>query len=302
MPTTDRRRHSAAGVGRRLRARIEEIVGRRVVSTRCGASAGTSLAERWLVLLDTGETVFVKVGDDAASRWEVRNEVVVLREVDDSLFPALLGFDDHPIKPLMVVEDLTDSFWPPPWRPGDPELVEDALERIAATPPPQGLRTVIERPDLVGGWARVAEDPAPLVGTGLVSEAWLERCLEPLARAAAGAPVAGDRLVHLDVRGGNVCFVGSRVVVVDWANAAIGHPGLDRAFWRIGLAAEGGPGPPDDVDPGLVAVATGWFAAEAGLPPRRWGGGPIRASQRERLAVALRWACRLLGVEEPPSG
>jgi hypothetical protein len=297
------RRHSAAGVGKRLRSRIEEVVGRRVITTKCAPAGGFTLAERWVVILDDGSTRFVKVADDAQSRHLIRAEAAILSELDGDYGAAFDGFDDHPVKPLLVLEDLTGSFWPPPWRAGDPERVLDALQRVHARTPPDHLEGAEALRPWLDGWPIVAQDPAPFLGLGIVTPGWLERNLDELVGLSSRASLAGDSLVHLDVRSDNLCFIGGRVVFVDWGLAARGNPDADIAFWLPSLHAEGGPAPDDlfDGDPALAVFVAGSFASRAGLAPFRWGAGKIRMVQRAQLATALPWACRAAGLE-PPDG
>jgi hypothetical protein len=68
---------------------------------------------------------------------------------------------------------------------------------------------------MLAGWAHVAQDPAAILGLRLCSAAWLSHALDTLMAAEAQARLAGDNLVHFDVRSDNLCFVGDRVVLVD---------------------------------------------------------------------------------------
>ncbi|MEZ4240454.1 MAG: phosphotransferase [Myxococcota bacterium] len=79
--------------------------------------------------------------------------------------------------------------------------------------------------------------------------------------------MAGDALLHLDVRSDNLCLLPDRVVLVDWNHAVRGNPAVDLAFWAPSLRLEGGPAPEALVgDPSLAALVAGFFAAHAGLP------------------------------------
>jgi len=63
--------------------------------------------------------------------------------------------------------------------------------------------------------AQVAQDPAPFLRLGLGSAAWLAHTIPALVAAEAGAPLAGEELVHGDVRSDNLCFISNRVVLSD---------------------------------------------------------------------------------------
>lgn len=105
-------------------------------------------------------------------------------------------------------------------------------------------------------YAALAEVLAPAVlplATGLV------------ATAGAGGAPEGDRLLHLDLHPFNVLVdeAGQVCGVIDWANAAAGHPDLDRArsaaIFHCDPAAVA-----RRADPAWAALAEGWEDA-AGL-------------------------------------
>jgi aminoglycoside phosphotransferase (APT) family kinase protein len=143
----------------------------------------------------------------------------------------------------------------------------------------------------------VAKEPAAFLGLGLCSAAWLDDSIATLVAAEARAPLAGDSLVHLDVRSDNISFVDRRPVLVDWGWACRGNAAVDVAAWLPSLHLEGGP-PPETIlprAPELAALMSGFFADRAGLP----GAGHmlrIRALQRAQLGVALPWAVAALGL------
>ncbi len=109
----------------------------------------------------------------------------------------------------------------------------------------------------------------------------------------------GDALVHLDVRSDNLCFVGDRVVLIDWNLACRGNPRVDVAAWLPSLADEGGPDPMAIMpgEPALAALMSGFFAARAGLPPPE-GAPRVRGVQLSQLKRALPWAAASLRL--PP--
>jgi len=170
------------------------------------------------------------------------------------------------------------------------------------TPAPPSVRP-LNRTD-IEGWALVAVDPKPFLSPGLRTSDWLDRSLPRLLEAEASARLKGDRLVHLDMRSDNLCFIGNRVVIVDWDNAALANPDLDLAAWAHSLHLEGGP-PPEALlphAPSLAALISGYFAARAGLPPIPRAEG-VRRVQLTQLRPALSWTIRALGLsalEAPP--
>ena len=251
----------------------------------------------WRVELDDGRSVFVKQALDALAAGWLRAEHRVYAAVSAPFMPKLEGWQDGD-RPLLVLEDLGDAHWPPPWRDGDVDAVFAALEAVAATPPPAGVPALEERRDSLNGWELVAEDPEPLLSTGLCSRKWLDSALPALREAAAGCDLDGDALVHFDVRSDNLCFRDGRVLLVDWNFACAGNALIDVVGWLPSLRLEGGPEPWAILSDsgGLAALLAGYFASRAGLPapstaPR------VRPFQLAQAQVALPWAARELDLE-----
>jgi hypothetical protein len=258
---------------------------------------GYTLMEHWLVALADGTRAFAKVAIDEPTAAFLRDEYRIYSRVEGSFLPRLLGWDDDGTRPILVLEDLTGAHWPPPWRPGDVELVRAALVEIHAQPPPDGLDEL--GPGDLHAWREVEDDPALFLGLGLCSAEWLEQALPKLISATDRCDVAGDALVHLDVRSDNICIGDGGAMLVDWNWASVGNPRVDFAFWLASVSLEGGPSPeelmPDAGD--LTAVVSGFFAPIAGLPPPD-GAPKVRAVQLAQLKVALPWAVDVLGL--PP--
>ncbi|HSP73874.1 MAG TPA: hypothetical protein VLN26_15985 [Gaiellaceae bacterium] len=257
--------------------------------------------ERWLVRLADGRTAFAKAGFDEQSAEWIRAEQRVYAAVEGSFMPRLLGFEDGE-RPVLVIEDLSEAVWPPPWTPELVEAAKRALAELAATPPPAGLPAIGQDRELADGWERVAADPEPFLSLGLCSRAWLDAALPTLRDATAAAPLAGDALLHVDVRSDNLCLRDGRVLLVDWNQAAVGNALVDAVFFAPSLAMEGGPPPeeivPPGAAPGLVALLAGFFACRAGLPSPDWG-PHLRLLQRGQLEVGLPWAARELSLPAP---
>jgi hypothetical protein len=292
------------GSGRSLHAPVDEIASalggaRPVEWSRVESGGYGRVSAHWRVRLADGRGVFVKhaLTDDARA-W-LRKERLVYERVTGSFLPAYLGFHDE-AETLLVLEDLSDADWPPPWSASRVDAVLAALRELHATRPPDGIEPLAAEREAVTGWSRVAADPDPLLATALCSRGWLDEALPVLLQAAAEAELDGDELIHFDVRSDNLCFFGGRAVLVDWNLASAGNGDFDVAFWLPSLRLEGGPEPWDvlpDAGP-LAAVVAGFFAARAGLPPPP-GAPTVREFQRAQAAVALPWAARELGLAPP---
>jgi hypothetical protein len=256
---------------------------------------GYTLMEHWLVALADGTRAFAKVAIDEPTAAFLRDEYRIYSRVEGSFLPRLLGWDDDGTRPILVLEDLTGAHWPPPWRPGDVELVRAALVEIHAQPPPDGLDEL--GPGDLHTWREVEDDPALFLGLGLCSAEWLEQALPKLISATDRCDVAGDALVHLDVRSDNICIGDGGAMLVDWNWASVGNPRVDLAFWLPSLHFEAGPSPAEEMpDAGeLTAVVSGFFAPLAGRPPPA-GAPKVRTVQLAQLEVALPWAVEVLGL------
>jgi hypothetical protein len=285
--------------------RVERALGWRPVSFRPATSGrgASDTAARWIVADRRGSgpdrrSAFVKVGaTELTARW-TRTEYRTSGSLGGWFLPEVLGFDDDGSRPVLALEDLSTADWPPPWTDGQVTAVLAALAAIAGTRPPDHLPRKL--PDDGIDWRDVAAEPAPFLALGLCSESWLDRALPSLISAAAGAPLAGDALVHLDIRSDNLCFRDGRAVVIDWNHACIANSDVDIAFWLPSLHAEGGPQPdsilPDA--PGLAAWVAGFFCARAGEAPIA-DAPHVRELQLRQSRTSLPGAARALGLPPP---
>ena len=263
-------------------SRVQRLVAplRPVAWTR--AERGYTPAERWVVQLSDGSSAFVKGAlDEGTAAW-LRTGHRVYSTIEAGYLPQSLGWDDDGKTPVLLLEDLSAGYWPPPWRPSDVELVLDTLAEVRKTPPPDWvLAQDLER---LPGWPVVAEDPRPLLSLGLCSEAWLNVALPDLVAAEGDAKIEGDAPVHIDVRSDNLCFSGDRVVLVDLNLVARANPLLDVAAWLPSLHSEGGPLPEDILpdEPGArrphqrILRLEGWAAKHRSRSPCK--GGAARAA------------------------
>jgi phosphotransferase family enzyme/methyltransferase family protein len=264
---------------------------------------GYTPAERWRVTFADGSTAFAKIGSTPATAQWLRAEHAVYAHVRAPFMPRFLGFSEHPERPLLLLEDLSGAFWPPPWRVGDIERLLEALRAMAATRVARGVIPELEIDrGRFAGWLNVERDPAPFLSLGLCTEAWLSNALPTLLVAQDLAWLGGDDLVHGDLRSDNLCALPDRLVFVDWNCARRGSALFDLAFLAASLRLEGGP-VPEALVPGeasLAALVCGFFAANAGLRPIP-DAPQVRWIQLRQLRIALPWAARALGLP-PPDG
>jgi hypothetical protein len=290
-------RPSDLGLDPALAARLARLLGSEPLSAR-PVTAGYSPARRSIVTLEDGRSVFVKSATADWTHDALLVEGRVYESVRGDFIPERIAFD--PESPaVLILEDLSGARWPPPWEDGDVTAVLTALAGVHEATPPEGLPRLAEVVSYRTTWSAVASDPAPFLSLGLASEEWLRAALPVLVEAQRQAALDGNALVHQDVRSDNIALSDGRARLVDWNWAAIGSSDMDLAFWLPSLAAEGGPLPGTFFhgDPRLTAVVSGWFAANAGLPPPP-GAPRVREVQRTQLQQALPWAAQTLGL--PP--
>jgi Phosphotransferase enzyme family len=284
-----------------IERRVSRLAGADVRSLRRIEGGGYAASFRGLAELADGRTVFIKAGAEEVTSGFVRAEQRFYASLQAPFMPELIGMDDGE-PPLLVIEDLSAAHWPPPWDERAITAVRATLEKIWATPPPDWVEPITNESEwLLGGWAEIERDPEVFLSLGVCSAAWLEGALHALRAAAESAPIAGDALLHLDVRSDNICIAERGAVLVDWNWVHVGNPDLDLAFWLPSLENEGGPPAGELLPDGgrFTAVVAGFFGSRAGLPPPPTA-PHVRSVQLSQLRTALPWAAWSLGL--PPPG
>jgi thiamine kinase-like enzyme len=279
------------------RARAEAVLGWRPAAWR-PAHGGYTPAARYVVG-DGARRAFVKVATNPTTANMLRREARAYSAVQGPFMPRFIGWSDDAAAPILVIEDLSEAAWPPPWTTA---RIDQVLDQIAAMHAVRADLPALTdfHPRASDGWSSVARDPAPFLSLGLAPAAWLDAALPALVPAEAACSVEGEALTHYDLRSDNICIAADGVKFIDWAAAARGNPALDVGMWLPSLELEGGPAP-ESVQSGRPEVAawvSGYFAARAGLPvipsaPR------VRDIQRAQLTKALPWAIRALGLPKP---
>lgn len=283
---------------KQIAQQIETIVKKSVSHLQEIQGGGYTPAKRLLVTLQDGFTLFAKVGTtDLTAGW-LRREHNAYEQLSGNFMPRYLGWADEDDLPILLLEDLSKAFWPPPWSNERVQQVLTALRTVSEQSIPLAKPL---KPDssLTQCWSEVADNPQPFLSLGLATEAWLNASLPTLLSLSYNQAIQGDALLHLDVRSDNICFVDDRALLIDWNNACLGNPDLDIAGWLPSLAAEGGPLPETILpDSGvLAATLSGYMASKAGLP--RIPNAPhVRDIQLTQAKTALPWTIRELGL--PP--
>jgi hypothetical protein len=282
--------------------RIELAIGRRPVALEPAAGHGAPSNRRWVARFGDGTAAFAKIAAfDYTADWLRLEHAHYEALADRPYLPRLLGWHDDGAEPALLIEDLSDAHWPPPWSTSDIDAVLDALREIQATPRPAVIGDDFgELFDIRQGWDPMRADPTRALALGVFDRAWFERNAGVLAAAAATAELGGDALLHGDVRSDNLCLRDGRALLVDWNWACLGAPELDLAAWLPSLRHEGGPEPWSllpDAGP-LAALLAGFFLEHAGREPIPQA-PHVRRLQLDQGRVALDWACRELAVPSP---
>ncbi len=291
----------------RVRAAVEGHLGSPVlaaVNQRGGFSPGTAARVRCA----DGTRAFVKaVGTELNpdSPGLHRTEAAVSAALPSSApVPRLrFSYDDGDWVAL-VFDEVAGRAPQEPWRAGELHRVLAALVGLSATltpcplavAPPLAERT---REELTAYRRLAAHPPGHL-------SAWERDHLDELAAVGESGQVllAGDSLVHLDVRADNVLLgADGGVWFVDWPWACRGAGWVDSAMLVLNAATHGHD--PESLvaahpllsvaDPAaltaLLVGLTGMFA-ECGWQPAPPGLPTVRAFQRAQHRAALAWVRR----------
>ncbi|MEV7022788.1 aminoglycoside phosphotransferase family protein [Kitasatospora sp. NPDC093558] len=294
-----------------LPAGVRSAVGERLgspVTAAADQTGGFSRGTAARVRCADGSRAFVKAVSRAGDPFTVRlaeQEAAVAARLTPELglpAPAFRGRLDRDDWLVLIFDDVDGHISTVPWREDELALTLAALTDLTERATPSPL------PDLPswGGpgetwdsWRQLLADEDPLTDVA----DWARREAPRLAAAEAGfsAAVAGDTLLHSDLRSDNILISGRTVTLVDWAWAARGQAWIDPMIFALCTAVQGHPDPeaillahpagraadPDAVDSALAALA-GRFVVSA-RQPATWGTAPVRAFQRAEAATTIRW-------------
>jgi len=295
----------------RLRSAIEGWLGALVVSamTQPGGFSPGLVAR--LQSAD-GRRVFVKavgpeLNPDSPAMYRKEAHVVAALPLNAPVPRLLWTYDEGDGGWIVLAfEDVDGQSPAQPWRTEELDRVLEALVALSEslTPSPIPLNSAGEKVATeIRGWQLLqSRRPAQL-------DSWSTRHLDALAdleRTAVDA-VAGNTLLHFDIRADNVLLTPDQVYVVDWPHACIGAAWVDPLFFAPSVAMQGGPDPealmarhPAALSADAAAV-TAALAAVAGfftyksLQPPPPGLPTLRAFQAAQGAVARSWLAQRTG-------
>ena len=188
--------------------------------------------------------------------------------------PYVIDWIDKPaIHPILITQDLSHAYWPAShngvtWRDGDIDLLFSAIKELSFQTVPLGLPTLQNQK--VSIWSQIAGNPEVFLKLKLCSKEWMDKSIDALIDAERDTDIMGNCLVHGDIRSDNVCFLGSKVLFVDWSHAARGSERHDLATILPTLYLEGGPAPYAVMPDGGHEAATGCAGHIKRLATDRW--------------------------------
>ena len=264
--------------------------------------AGHTHAEKWVVELDDGRSVFVKAATEPSARPQVERETAILESLAAPYMPYVYGASTVDGWAVLVLEDLSHAHWPPPYDDRGEALLESVRQVAATTPPPRAPASAEGRP-LGTYWQRIADDPEPVLAHGLFSAKWLEDAQPILHAAESSARLAGDDLLHGDVWAGNVCYAERGAILIDWAAASVGDHRIDLAYALLSIRETGAMPPPVEFadEASYAALLAGSCAFQAAQPVDESikHESVLRAGWLHDLGYALEWTCELLELPSP---
>jgi len=97
-----------------LEAAVADVLGDRIVRWT-PVPGGFSAAGLWVMETRAGRSLFVKAATADATARFLRDEMVVYRNVEADFLPDVEAWVDDGHRPFLVLEDLSNNYWPPPW-------------------------------------------------------------------------------------------------------------------------------------------------------------------------------------------
>ena len=307
FPTARGNRASWESLPTQVRTAFEDWLGEPVIAAQTQLG-GLSPGAATRILAASGRRVFLKaVGPtpNIRSPGFYRREAAIVPLLPASvLSPRLLWSYDEGEEGWVALafEDIQGRQTTLPWIPAELDRVVACLVELtdALTPAPMSAEQVglAESWGVVTSsrWMRLAEQADRL-------DDWSRQHLDVLVilEADAAAAVAGDTLLHLDLRDDNLLLTPDEVMVIDWAHARIGAPWLDIVLMAPSVAMQGGPDPetliarhpatrsanPADITAAIVAIAGSLTYGGLQDPPP--GLPTLPAFMAAQAAEACRW-------------
>ncbi len=248
--------------------------------------------EYWLVNLDNDNSAFLKIATGSRAKKMIADEVFFYDTVGPKKFlPRYYGGIVTEEYSALLIEDLSNFYWAPPWDHSRVIQATEALEEVRLIRNSQISRGLSEFKNIFMGWEKIKKNPEFILASGIRDINWLDKKLDTLIEYSASAFHDSKDLIHFDVRSDNLCFSKNQAILIDWAWYCRGPFDLQMATWALTLSTEeGGPMPQDflpNMSPQYVALIAGYFAQFVGVPCP--DGSHVRDLQFKQLVAALEW-------------
>lgn len=301
----------------KIRHLIEGYLGAKVVNAET-QSGGFSPGVAARLYTADNQCVFLKALGTELNPTSVsfhRNEIKINAQLPENSFaPRLLwSYDDaDDTEWVALLFDNVDGINPPtPWQEADLQRVMQAMGQLADVLTPSPIATgQIPGSDehfakRIHGWQQIKANEASCEKL----DAWSQRHLDALCALEKKAPqaVAGQTLVHFDIRADNIVMTDEGIWFVDWPHASIGAAWLDVILFAPSVAMQGGLQPEDliqlhpacqQADPDAITAAVvsmaGMFAQRSLQPPPP-GLPTLREFQMAQGNVSRQWIAQRTG-------
>lgn len=237
------------------------------------------------------------------------------------------SFPENAFAPKMLwsVDDADDTGWaallfdniagvnpPIPWQSDDLRRVGQALQQLTETLTPSPIASVPSASEYftirVHGWQKIKDNYA---ANAQNLDDWSKRHLDTLCALERHAPeaVAGDTLVHFDIRADNILITENEVWFVDWPHACTGTSWLDVVLFASSVAMQSDLSPEDLIrlqpavqtaDPQAVTAAIVSLAGSLtlrALAPSPRGLPTLRKFQAALAQVTRQWVTQRTELE-----
>jgi Phosphotransferase enzyme family len=299
-------RVSWADLPAQVQAGIEQILGDRVAEA-AGQQGGFSPGTADRIRTVSGGRAFIKAVNGQLNEHSPaihRKEAAITGALASTVpAPTLIGTFDDGDWIALVLEDIEGRHPHIPWRHSELTIVLDTLLKLARTPVPSALEHLPtlehELTDAFKGWGRLRVDPPE------TCDSWVLKNLDTLNQLAESGleDLAGDSLVHLDIRADNILITPDNVaVLVDWPWACIGCAWIDALSALVNVLVFD---PVFDVESVLqshevfasataesidrVLSGLGAYFTDAARQPPPSGLPSVRSFQKQQSEAVVRW-------------
>ena len=302
----DRERPAWASLPSRLRSQTIAAIGGDYVSDE-PSHGGFSAGYAGLVLTTSGRAFVKAVPGDGHpdSMLFLRREIDVLTLLPVGVGPHLHAHIDDESGVAAVLEAIDGRQPGAPWSDADLQAIARTMRFVTDSSAPRSLRSASDGMGQgFARWPSIAASPSLRAGLPETLQARMPTLIALSAELESA--IAGDALMHGDLRADNMLIDGDRAHFLDWPHASRAAPWTDLPVFLPSVEAAGGPScerawevfeqhgaPTPSAMLPVIAGTASFFWFQQSLPevPQLPG---LRAFQRAQAIPALRWLSTLL--------